>query len=64
MRKISIPRFLAVSIFGAACTGLNTGCVNWSDVQFGFSAALGAAPANTLAAYLSDLFFSATSDGQ
>ena len=56
MKKNSFRRFLALSIFGAACTVLNTGC-SMNDVAFGFAAALGAIPANLVGNYITGTFF-------
>jgi hypothetical protein len=47
MKKGSIRRSVAVGVFGILSAVLNTGC-SWTDVQFGFSAGLGAIPANII----------------
>ena len=58
MKKFSFRRFLAVSIFSAVCTALNTGCsFSWNDVGFGFAAGLGAIPANLVGNYVTGTFF-------
>jgi len=56
MKKGSFRRSVAVGIFGILSAVLNTGC-SWDDVQFGFSAGLGAIPANLIGNYITGLFF-------
>ncbi len=49
MKKGSFRRFVAMSIFGVACTVLNTGCQQFfNDVVYGFALALGAVPASLI----------------
>ena len=57
MKKSSFRRTLAVGFLGLVGAVLNTGC-SWSDVQFGFSAGLGAIPANLIGNYITGQFFS------
>ncbi len=58
MKKSSFRRFLALSIFGAAATALNTGCsINLNDIGFGFWAGLGAIPANLVGNFITGQFF-------
>ncbi len=56
MKKGSLRRFVAVGIFGIVCSVLNTGC-SWNDVRFGFSAGVGAIPANIIGNYIAGLLF-------
>jgi len=55
MKKGSFRRSVAVSILGILCAVLNTGC-SWADVQFGFSAGLGAIPANIIGSFITAQF--------
>ena len=56
MKKGSFRRSVAVSILGILCAVLNTGCINWGDIQFGFSAGLGAIPANIIGSFITAQF--------
>ena len=56
MKKSSFRRFVVVSIFGAACTALNTGCTFLDNVYFGFSAGLGGIPAAIVGELVTGLF--------
>lgn len=57
MKKGSFRRFVVVSIFGIACTVLNTGCTFLDNVYFGFSAGLGGIPASIVGNFVADLLF-------
>lgn len=54
MKKGSIRRFVVVSLFGLACTALNTGCTFVENIAYGFALALGAIPAETITGLITD----------
>jgi hypothetical protein len=64
MKKGSLRRFVAVSIFGVVCTALNTGCTFLDNVYFGFTAGLGGIPATIVGNFVADLLFAADDDAE
>jgi hypothetical protein len=55
MKKRSFRKFVVLSIFGAACTTLNTGCQFVEDVVYGFALAVGAIPAQLVGDLVGDV---------
>jgi hypothetical protein len=60
MKKGSYRRFVALCLFGAACSGLSTGCTLTKNVWFGFGAGLGGIPAQIVGNYIAGLLFPPT----